>query len=183
MREGRSILHSRITLALCTVLHALTHAFASLLVPLYLLMKNDLGRSGVKAVALIVTIYGAVYCLFSYPAGVMADRFNRKVLLGVGLLGNALAILAMGLTRQYEMLIGLAIVAGIFGTLFHPTANALIPAHFSKNPGMAIGLMGIGSGLGFFAGPQYAGWRAASASGAWGGRAAWQVPCIELGIV
>src|SRR5690242_254686 len=100
MRDGASAIGARVTLALCTVLHALTHAFASMLVPLYLLMKNDLGRGGVKAIALIVTIYGAVYCLFSYPAGVMADRFNRKVLLGVGLLGNALTILAMGWTRQ-----------------------------------------------------------------------------------
>src|SRR5262249_9156710 len=147
------------------------------------LMKDDLSRSGVKSIALIVTIYGMVYCLFSYPAGILADRFNRKTLLAIGLFGNSLAILAMGLTRHYEALVALGIIAGLFGTLFHPTANALIPAHFPRNPGMAIGLMGIGSGLGFFLGPQYSGWRAAAVPSIWSGRAAWQIPCIELGLL
>jgi MFS family permease len=46
---------------------------------------------------------------------------------------------------------------------------------------MAIGLLGIGSGLGFFAGPQYAGWRADTAHWHWLAVADWQRPCIEMG--
>lgn len=166
---------SGITLALCTALHAFTHAFGSMLVPLYLLMRDDLRRGGVKEIALIVTVYGLVYCLLSYPAGMLADRMNRKVLLGVGLMGNALAVMLMGLTHRYEPLLVLGAIGGMFGSLFHPTANALVPAHFPKNPGMPIGIMGMGAGLGFFFGPQYAGWRAEMAG--------WQRPCIELGVL
>ena len=40
---------------------------------------------------------------------------------------------------------------------------------------MPIGIMGIGSGLGFFFGPQYAGWRAEAVG--------WQRPCMELGLL
>ena len=58
----------------------------------------------------------------------------------------------------------LGVAAGLFGTLFHPAANALVCAHYPRHPGLAIGLLGVGSGLGFFAGPQYAGWRAESAA-------------------
>ncbi|HEV8377441.1 MAG TPA: MFS transporter [Tepidisphaeraceae bacterium] len=166
---------SGITLALCTLLHALTHALGSMLVPLYLLMRDDLRRSGVKEIALIVTVYGVVYALLSYPAGILADRMNRKMLLGIGLIGNALAVTLMGLTHRYEMLLLLGVMGGMFGSLFHPTANALVPAHFPKNPGMPIGIMGIGSGLGFFFGPQYAGWRAEAVG--------WQRPCLELGLL
>lgn len=172
---------SAFTLVLSTVLHAFTHAYGTMLVPLYLLISADLRLGGVKAAALIVTVYGVVYNLGSYFAGLLADRFNRKTLLGVGLLGNAAAILLMGLTRRYDMLIALGVLAGVCGTLFHPAANAMIPAHFPKAPGMAIGLLGIGSGLGFFAGPQYAGWRADSAHWAFAHVADWQRPCIELG--
>jgi MFS family permease len=164
-------------------LHGFTHAYCTALVPLYLMIRDDLGLRGVRAASLIVTIYGMVYCLGSYGAGVLADRFNRKILLGIGLIGNAFAITAMGLTRQYEMLILLGVLAGIFGTLFHPSANALIPAHYPKSPGMAIGLLGMGSGLGFFLGPQYAGWRAETASWQWGQIADWQRPCVELGLM
>lgn len=174
---------SHITLVLCTLLHAFTHAYNVALVPLYLMIVADLHLSGVRAASLIVTVYGLVYCLGSYGAGILADRFNRKTLLGVGLIGNAIAIVAMGLTRQYELLVGLGVLAGLFGTLFHPCANALVPAHYPKHPGMAIGLLGMGAGLGFFFGPQYAGWRAESAGWHLWLIADWQRPCIELGLL
>jgi MFS family permease len=172
---------SALTLALCTLLHGFTHAYGTILVPLYLLMVADLRLGGVNAASLVVTVYGLVYCLGSYGAGILADRFDRKALLGVGLIGNAAAILLMGLTRRYELLLALGVLAGLAGTLFHPAANALATAHFPKNPGMAIGILGIGAGLGFFAGPQYAGWRAETAQWQFAHVANWQRPCVELG--
>src|SRR5438067_11088084 len=104
MSESSGSWRRHATLVLCTVLHAFTHAYGTLLVPLYLLMSADLKLGGVSRASAVVTVYGLVYCLGSYAAGVMADRANRKALLGVGLLGNALAITAMGLTRQYELI-------------------------------------------------------------------------------
>ncbi|MEA2735962.1 MAG: hypothetical protein QOE14_2413, partial [Humisphaera sp.] len=180
--EAQPSVRSHVTLVLCTILHAFTHAYGTLLVPLYLLMVSDLRLRGVSYASAVVTVYGIVYCLGSYAAGVMADRYNRKALLGIGLLGNALAITAMGLTRQYELIIVFAVLAGVFGTLFHPAANALVPAHYPKSPGMAIGLLGIGSGIGFFAGPQFAGWRAQSATWQFGAVANWQKPLVEAGV-
>jgi MFS family permease len=173
---------SVVTLGLSTLLHAFTHAYGAMLVPLYLLIVRDLHLRGVESAAMIVTVYGLVYALGSYGAGVMADRVNRKAMLGVGLMLNAVAIVCMGLTRSYPALLLLAILAGLAGTLFHPSANALVPEHFPKSPGMVIGLLGIGSGLGFFAGPQYAGWRAETARWHWHAVADWQRPCVELGI-
>jgi MFS family permease len=154
------------TLGLCTLLHAMTHALGSMLVPLYLMMRDDLRRRGVGEIALIVTAYGVVYALLSYPAGVLADRMNRKILLGVGLIGNACAVALMGLTHSYWMILFLGVLGGMFGSVFHPAANALVPAHFPKNPGMPIGIMGIGSGLGFFSGRNMRGGERRP----WGGR-------------
>src|SRR5687768_7866574 len=166
---------SHLTLVLCMVLHAFTHAYGTMLVPLYLAMQTDLRLWGVGAASLIVTVYGLVYCLGSYPAGVLADRVNRKALLGLGLIVNAVAILLMGLTRRYELLIALGVLAGLAGTLFHPAANALSTAHYPKSPGMAIGVLSTGAAIGFFAGPRYAGWRAEHAT--------WQTPLVEAGLL
>src|SRR5689334_2714460 len=123
-------LRSHLTLALATALHTFTHAYATMLVPLYLVIQRDLGLGGVKAAAAIVTVYGVTYCALSFEAGKVADRHDRRLLLGVGLVGNALAIILMGFTHQYVLILGLAVVCGLFGTLFHPTANSLIPAHY-----------------------------------------------------
>jgi MFS family permease len=172
---------SILTLIFCTLLHAFTHAFGSLLVPLYLLMVADLHLHGVRQAALIVTLYGLVYNICSYPAGVLADHFNRKWLLAIGLLGNSLAMGSIGLSRHYPEMVLLGVVAGLFASLFHPCANSLVPAHFPENPGLAIGLLGIGSGIGFFVGPQFSGWRAQEAHWHFAQVAAWQKPCVELG--
>ncbi len=173
---------SHLTLALCTILHAFTHAYAMLLVPLYLMVQEDLKLSGVAKVSWLVTIYGVVYFLGSYLAGMAADRFDRKLLLGLGLLGNATAVLAMGLTHDYHTLVALAVLAGVAGTIFHPAANAMVTDHYPKHPGMAIGLLGIGSGLGFWAGPQFAGWRSRAATWQFAGVSDWQRPVIEAGV-
>ena len=34
------------------------------------------------------------------------------------------------------------VLAGLFGTLFHPAANALGPAHYPKSPGMDALVLG-----------------------------------------
>ena len=174
---------SHLTLVLSTLLHLFTHAYGTMLVPLYLMIREDLHLGGVKAAAFLVTVYGVTYSALSYKAGVMADRHDRRLLLGVGLLGNAIAVLLMGFTHQYWMLLALGVMAGIFGTLFHPTANALVPAHYPKSPGMAIGLLGIGSGLGFYVGPLYSGWRSNTAHWQFGNLSAWQRPLVELGVL
>jgi MFS family permease len=173
---------SHLTLALCTILHGFTHAYGSMLVPLYLAMQMDLRLSGVWAASLVVTVYGAVYNLGSFAAGIAADRFDRKTLLAIGLLGNAAAIGGIGLCRQYPAILALGVAAGIFGAIFHPAANALASSQYPRSPGMAIGLLGIGSGLGFFFGPQFAGWRAHAAMWHLDHIAQWQKPCVELGI-
>jgi MFS family permease len=177
-------LRSHLTLFLCAILHAFTHAYGAMFVPLYLLMVADLHLNGVKQASLLVALYTFLYCVCSWGAGLLSDRFNRKLILGIGLLGNALAIVLIGLTRRYELLLVWAALAGVCGTLFHPAASGLVPAHYPKSPGMAIGLLGIGSGIGFFVGPQFAGWRAQAAVWSWTGFeiAQWQKPCIELGI-
>ena len=92
-RPAPTRLRSHLTLILCTVLHAFTHAYGAMLVPLYLLMVRDLKLPGVSRASLIVTVSAVVYCLVSYMPGILADRFNRKALLGIGLLG-------MGLVRR-----------------------------------------------------------------------------------
>ncbi len=182
MPSRSSSARSHLTLGLCTILHGFTHAYGSMLVPLYFRIAADLKLPGVGAATLIVTLYGATYNLGSWAGGIAADRFSRKTLLAVGLLGNAAAILGIGFSRQYPVILVLAMAAGLFGTIFHPAALAFTTSHYPKSPGMAIGLLSTGSGLGFFFGPQIAGWRAASATWHLWNVAQWQKPCVEMAV-
>ena len=149
----------------------------------YYRITDDLKLPGVGEATPIVTIYGAVYNLGSYAAGLAADRYSRKKLLVIGLLGNAAAILGIGFAansnywhpRPRRPLRN-------FRHSLPPLRQRAGPIPLSKIPGMAIGLLGIGSGLGFFFGPQIAGWRATTATWHLWNVAPWQKPCVELGI-
>src|SRR5688500_20217479 len=88
---------SHLTLFLCTILHAFTHAYGTLLVPLYLLMVNDLRLRGVCFASAVVSVYGILYCAECCVAGKMSDMYIRKMLLGNVHIAKALAMHRTGL--------------------------------------------------------------------------------------
>jgi MFS family permease len=167
--------HRERTLWLCTVLHGFTHIYNVALIPLYLLIRRELRLEDDSQTTLLVTAMGIAYCLPSYPMGVLADRMNRRTLLGAGLAFNGLAFVFLSMAHSYGAMMLWVIMAGIGGSIFHPCATALVARLFPEARGKALGRMGIGAGAGFFLGPLYAGWRASTAG--------WRAPVLELGLL
>lgn len=162
------------TIWLCAALHAFTHVYWVALTPLYLLMQEGLGLTSVSHVTLLVTVMMMAYFAPAYPVGILADRFNRKAMLGAGLLLNAVAFVGLGCSRTYGQALACAVLAGLGGSFYHPSATALIARLYPMQTGQALGLAGVGASVGFFVGPIYAGWRADVAG--------WRAPLIELGV-
>ena len=95
--------HRARTLWLTGVLHAFTHLYQAVLLPLYLLIQKDFQLASVGRVTLLVTVMLAACFGPSYPAGILADRLNRKKLLAFGLALNGTAFAALGLARGEAM--------------------------------------------------------------------------------
>src|SRR3954470_13648423 len=166
--------HQVRTLWLCGGLHTFTHLYQVALLPLYFLIQKDLQLGGIERATLLVTAMMAAYYLPSYHAGLLADHWSRKKLLALGLAVNGAGFVVLSMAHSYPMaLLGVAI-AGIGGCAYHPAATALIAYLFPQKTGKALGLLGIGASVGFFVGPAYAAWRAATAG--------WRAPILELGI-
>src|SRR3954468_10137939 len=167
--------HQMRTLWLCGGLHTFTHLYQVALLPLYLLIEKDLNLGGIERATLLVTAMMAAYYLPSYPAGLLADHWSRKKLLAWGLALNGAGFIVLSIAPSYPLaLLGVAL-AGLGGCTYHPAATALIAHLFPQNTGKALGLLGIGASAGFFIGPAYAAWRAATAG--------WRAPILELGIL
>ncbi|HUS33748.1 MAG TPA: MFS transporter, partial [Verrucomicrobiae bacterium] len=98
-----------------------------------------------------------------------------KKLLAWGLAVNGVGFIVLSQARSYAMAIVGVVIAGIGGCTYHPAATALIAKLFPEKTGKALGLLGIGASAGFFVGPFYAGWRAATVG--------WRAPIFELGIL
>jgi MFS family permease len=166
--------HKTRTLWLAGALHAFTHLYQVALLPLYLLIQRDLGLANVDQATLLVTVMGVAYFLPSYPMGWLADRFSRKKLLALGLILNGLGFVTLALAPNYALALVAVVLAGLGGSFFHPAATALIARLFPVGTGRALGLFGMGAGVGFLIGPIYAGWRAATVG--------WRAPVLEVGV-
>ena len=174
--------HRTRTLWLTGVLHAFTHLYQVALIPLYLLIQKDFKLASVGQATLLLTVLMAACFGPSYPIGVLADRMNRKRLLGFGLALNGLGFAALALAPSYAWALVAVAVAGFGGSFYHPAATAMIARLFPSRTGKALGLVGIGAGAGFFLGPIYAGWRAGMLEPILG-PAAWRRPVLELGVL
>jgi MFS family permease len=174
--------HQSRTLWLTGVLHAFTHLYQVALMPLYLLIQRDFKFASVGQATLLLTVMMAAAFGPSYPVGVLADKMNRKKLLGFGLALNGLGFVALALAPNYAWALVAVAVAGLGGSFYHPAATAMVVRLFPGGTGKALGLVGIGAGVGFFVGPLYAGWRASLLEPVLG-PAAWRQPVLELGVL
>jgi MFS family permease len=64
---------------------------------LLLLRLNEIGFSVVEVILAYVA-YNAVYALSSYPAGLLADRFSKPTVFGIGLVFFAIGYCGLGMT-------------------------------------------------------------------------------------
>jgi len=174
--------HRTRTLWLTGLLHAFTHVYQVALMPLYLLMQRDFKFASVSQATLLLTVMMAACFAPSYPIGVLADRMSRKKLLAFGLALNGLGFASLALAPNFTWALVAVAVAGFGGSFYHPAATAMVARLFPANTGKALGLVGIGAGVGFFVGPIYAGWRAGVLEPLLG-PAAWRRPVLELGLL
>ncbi len=181
MSAGMNEAPSRgVLLVWCGVLHAFTHSFHVALLPLYLLIQRDLELPGVGHSTLLMTVMMMAYFLPSYHLGVWADRYERRRLLGVGLVLNGLGFVLLAWAPSYAWAVLACVVTGFGGSFYHPAATALIAELYSDQPGRAFGLVGIGANVGLLGVPIYSGWRVSGLLES-SGDAAWRVPVFELG--
>ena len=111
------------------------------------------GGSGV-AMGALMAIFSLMQFLFSPMWGSLSDRFGRKPILMLGVFGNAISMLALGLSTQLWMLFAARGLAGILSSATLPTAMAYISdSTDEKSRGGGMGVIGAAMGLGMILGP------------------------------
>jgi MFS transporter, FSR family, fosmidomycin resistance protein len=105
--------------------HLLSHYYIFALPPLFPLLKAEFGVSYVE-LGLAMTAYNLLGGVLQAPVGFMVDRLGptRVLLAGLGL--TAGAVMLMGFTESYPMLLLLALIAGLGNSVFHPADYAIL---------------------------------------------------------
>jgi DHA1 family tetracycline resistance protein-like MFS transporter len=127
-----------------------------IVLPLLPFYADRFGASGLM-VGMLVSVYSLAQ-LFTAPVwGRLSDRFGRRPILVVGLLGSALSYLVFAYARSLPVLFASRILAGMGGATV-PVAQAYI-ADITPRGRRAgnMGLIGAAFGLGFVFGPAIGG--------------------------
>jgi multidrug resistance protein len=127
-----------------------------IVLPLLPLYADRFGASGTQ-IGLLVLSYSAAQLLLAPVWGRLSDRFGRRPILIVGLLGSAVSYLVFSYATSIAVLLISRIMAGVGGANI-PVAQAYIaditpPERRAAN----MGLIGAAFGLGFIFGPAIGG--------------------------
>ena len=133
-----------------------------IIIPIMPFYVDHLGVGG-KELGMLMAIFSIMQFIFAPFWGSLSDKFGRKPILIIGVFGNALALVLMGLSTTYWMLFGSRALAGILSSATLPTAMAYIADSTSeRDRGGGMGLIGAAMGIGMVLGPGLGGWAAAS---------------------
>jgi len=160
-------------LGLTAASHNMVHLFEGVLPPLIPLLLTEFGTDYFH-LGIVVTIFSYGFGLGALPAGYLSDRFGPKPLIIIYLLGSGLfltGIFPVNTLFAYGVIMG---IIGMFCSLYHPAANALIARTFQQK-GKAFAINGIAGSLGVAIAPML--------SAALGSAFGWKTPHIVYGIM
>lgn len=124
-----------------------------IIIPILPFYVNGFGASG-SELGLLMATFAVMQFIFAPIWGKLSDRYGRKSILIIGILGNALSHLLFGLADQLWMLFVARTLTGILSSATMPTAMAYVADSTSeKDRGSGMGLMSAAIGVGVILGP------------------------------
>lgn len=112
-------------------------------------IKSDLNISDTKMSLLMGFSFALFYTIFGLPIGRLADRFNRKGIIAIGLVVWTAATGGCGLVKHYWQFLLLRVGVGVGEAALSPSAYSLITDSFPKEKlGRALSVYSMGIFIG-----------------------------------
>lgn len=129
-----------------------------MVIPIFPFYIEQLGAGG-SELGLLVATSAFMEFLLAPMWGSVSDRFGRKPIMIIGMLGNGISLVLFGLSTQLWMLFAARILSGMLSSATLPTSMAYVSDSTSEdNRGGGMGTLGAAMGLGVVLGPVLGGW-------------------------
>ena len=153
MKQAGILRKERKVISLVSAAHFFSHFFILALPPLFLTIKEDLGITFTQ-LGVVVSVYAVGSFVGQYPMGVFADKYGPRWILICGILTVSLAFILMGLIPIYWFMVGLALIAGLGDSVFHPANFVVLTATVApERSGRAYAFHAFAGFAGFAAAP------------------------------
>ncbi len=124
-----------------------------IIIPILPFYVEHFGGGG-TAMGALMSAFSVAQFIFSPIWGSLSDRYGRKPILMVGILGNAISHLLFAFSTELWMLVASRALGGILSSATLPTAMAFISDSTSeKERGGGMGIVGAAMGIGMVLGP------------------------------
>jgi multidrug resistance protein len=127
-----------------------------ILIPVLPFIVQSFGGRAV-AVGLLATSYSAAQFLAGPLLGALSDRYGRRPILILSVLGSGIAYIAFGLAHALWVLFAARIVDGLTGANFTAAQAYVADVTPPESRAKSFGLIGAALGLGFIIGPALGG--------------------------
>lgn len=120
------------------------------LIPFYI---KRFGAGG-SELGLLIASYGVMQLIFAPIWGDISDKWGRRKVMILGMLGNSITLLAFGLASNLWILFFARILSGVLASAMLPASMAYIGDITSEEErGSGMGLIGAAAGIGIVIGP------------------------------
>jgi len=133
-----------------------------IVIPIFPFYIENLGAGGTE-LGLLTASYAVMRLIFGPIWGGLSDRFGRKPILLIGILGYVITMVWFGLANTLWMLFAARILSGILSSATAPTTMAYIgDSSPEEERGGGMGMLGAAGGVGTIVGPALGGFLATS---------------------
>jgi DHA1 family multidrug resistance protein-like MFS transporter len=129
-----------------------------MVIPIFPFYIDHFGATG-RDLGILMAIFAVMQFLFSPFWGRQSDRFGRKPILMIGVVGNAISLLIFALAPNLTVLFLARALSGVLSSATMPTAMAFVSdSTTQENRSGGMGMMGAAMGMGMVIGPGIGGW-------------------------
>lgn len=130
----------RAVLGTCSGVHMVHDGFSNALYLLLPVWQAEFALS-LTQVGFLKTLYSGTMTLLQIPAGLLAERWGERALLGMGTVITGLAYLTLGTAGGHGALLAMLMVAGAGTAVQHPLASSVVSKTYDQ--GSRRGALGI----------------------------------------
>src|SRR5579862_9985150 len=153
-----------VTIMLASILQALDNTIANVALPR---MQGSLSATQ-DQMTWVLTSYIVAAAILTPLTGWLADRYGRKPLFLVSIIGFTLASALCGAAQSLGQIVVFRVLQGMFGAALIPMSQAvLFDTYPPEQHGRAMSIWGLGVVLGPMLGPMLGGWLTDNYSWRW----------------